>query len=129
MPRFITINKPLVLFRIEKCDLNEHRIISEGSYAIESVPNPLKKSGEPWLKIVGQPWGNARPCWNAVSVEVPKIPVFGSRIQILAGSLAPLCVCLSLITSSPEPASPKTPAPDLPAMKTELFSLANERAN
>jgi hypothetical protein len=151
MPRFITINKDLILFRIDKCDLTEHRIFPEGSYAVEPAGNPLKQRGEAWLKIVGQPWGNARPCWEAVSVEVPRIPVFGARIQVIAGALALLCILLSLLTFAPAPShglpsstpslssSPDSSAaatsptkgesPDLAAMKTELFGLCNERAN
>src|SRR4051812_4692305 len=103
MPRFITINKDLILFRIDQCDLAEHRIFPEGSYAVERVANPLKKRGEAWLKIVGQPWGNARPCWETVSVEVPKIPIFGASIQIIAGTLALLSVLLSLLSFAPGP--------------------------
>lgn len=155
MPRFITINKDLILFRVDKCDLVEHQIVPEGSYALESVANPFNKRGEPWLKIVGQPWGNARPCWNAVSVEVPNLAAFGARIQIMAGGLALLCVFLSLLTGTPGPglglpststgaslgltssagstpsstAPAKIEAPDIAALKTELFGLCNERAN
>src|SRR5437660_6915096 len=155
MPRFISINKDLILFRIDKCDLTEYRVFPEGSYAVESAANPVNKRGETWLKIVGQPWGNARSCWQVVSVEVPKLSVFGAGIQVMAGGLALLCVLLSVVTLTPtqsprahslspsESANPSTspesstasPSPikgeslNISTLKTELFGLCNERAN
>src|SRR5690242_17839220 len=104
MARFITISKDLILFRVDKCELTEYRVFPEGAYALESVANPFNKHGETWWKIVGQPWGNARPCWNVVTAEVPQLPAFRLRLQIMAGMLALGCAFLSFGTLTPSSA-------------------------
>ncbi len=127
MPRSIAINQPLVLFRAESGDFNQHQIVPRGSYAVEPVPNPLNRKSEPWLKIVGQPWANARACWEVVSNQPPKNSRFEWQCQIAGGILALLCVCLSALTFAIK--SWTKPPPDIAAMKMELSGLDNELEN
>lgn len=127
MPRFITITKSLVLFPAETGDLSQHHVLPRGSYAVEPVPNPLNKKGEPWLRIVGQYWANARPCWEAVSSEPAKTSRPDLRTQFAAAILMLFCLCPSLIALSVK--SWRKKPPDLAAMKMELSGLDSEIIN
>jgi len=127
MPRFITITKSLILFPAETGDLSQHHAFPHGSYAVEPVPNPLNKKGEPWLRIVGQSWANARPCWEAVSSEPTKNSRVGLRTQFAAAILILLCLCPSLIALNVK--SWRKPPPDLAAIRMQLSGLDNEIEN
>ena len=128
MPHVVTIKKPLVLFPAETGDLNQHHVITEGSYALEPVANPLNPKGEPWLKIVGESWGNAKSCWDAL-LSQPRIrtSLFDSRVQIVAGVLGLFCVCLAGLTLVVP--SFKEKLPDVAALKLELLGLNNQMDN
>src|ERR1041385_6978157 len=128
MPHIVTIKKPFVLFPAENGDLNNHYVVEAGSYALEAVANPFNSKGEPWLKIVGQPWGNAKSCWDALST-LPRIRTsgFDSGLQIAAGVLGLFCICLGALTLA-VPDFKEAPV-DIAALKLELLGLNNQLDN
>jgi hypothetical protein len=128
MPRTIKIHEPLVLFPVDTGDLAKHNIVPRGEYQVEPVPNPIKKGGPPWLRIVGEPWANAEACWQAVKAADEKSSaIFHPRSQASAIVLAALCAGLFLVALVSS--SVKKPLPDVPALKMELAGLVNELEN
>lgn len=131
MARKITIHKSLTLFPAETGKLDEHKIIRSGSYEVELVPNPIKKTGAAWFKLAGEPWGNAKACWESVAVPLAyrnRRPV--PKRQTLLLVLTALCAGLTLLTFDFKPLRAKRKAPvDLSSLKMQLDSALNQLQN
>jgi len=131
MPRKITIHKSLTLFPSGTGKLDEHKIIRSGSYEVEVVPNPIKKTGPVWFKLAGESWGNAKPCWQTVAV--PPLRTGRSSApqpQTLLLVTGGLCLGLMLLTFDFSFKVPqgKTPV-DTSALKMELDGTINQMQN
>jgi tetratricopeptide (TPR) repeat protein len=60
--RRMPISHELVLFRTDSDEQFDHKEIQAGDYQVE----PIIKGGHTWLVLIGEPWGNAESCWEAV---------------------------------------------------------------
>ncbi len=56
------INRPLVLVKTGSADFSDYKEIPAGEYAVEEAANGRRC----WLVLPGEPWGNAKACWEAV---------------------------------------------------------------
>jgi len=129
MPRKITIHKSLALFPSESGRFDQHKVIPSGSYEVEPVPNPIKKTGGAWFKLAGEPWANARPCWESVAVapeQVGRSSAPKSQTPVLV--LGALCLGLMLLTFDFKPPPRKVPV-DVSALKMELDGTVNQLQN
>jgi hypothetical protein len=135
MPQTIRISKPLFLFSVESGDLEEPKLVPRGTYKVQRVADPRNKGGKGnkggkrWLRIMGQPWGNAEACWYAMAHSSTKSgPIIPPWLQ-LPGLLVVL-VCFGLLTNgrTSARASAKAAA-DLPALRMELSGLENQLQN
>ena len=95
MTQTIEIHKPLLLFPTRTGNLRQHKELPPGKYKVERINNPLKVGAEPWLKLVGEEWGNAAACWEALQVG-RKSPL--CDVEILARKGALLAAALLLAT-------------------------------
>jgi hypothetical protein len=129
MARSITIQKSIPLFRTEGENPNEHTFFGPGTFAIERIPNPIKKGGPAWLKLAAEPWGTAEVCWDAAATEFEKpAPLtFEPRVQMPAAVVAAICLFLTLFTLNFD--FFKKPVANIPALKTELAGLVNQLDN
>src|SRR5690349_17592175 len=131
MARKITIHKSLTLFPAETGKLDEHKIIRSGSYEVEVVPNPIKKAGATWFKLAGEPWGNAKACWESMAVPLThpnRRPV--AKRQTLLVVLTAVCAGLTLLTFDFKAPRVKMKAPvDLSSLKMQLDGAVNQLQN
>lgn len=75
------IRHQLVLFPIGSAGQSAHREIPPGSYEVEEIVSGKRR----WLKLVGEDWGNAEMCWEAVlETEAQKTP-HRSFLEPIAG--------------------------------------------
>jgi hypothetical protein len=131
MARKITIHKSLALFPTESAKLDEYKVIRSGSYEVEPVSNPLKKTGPQWFKLLGEPWGNGKACWESVAVPLayPNRRSVPER-QTLLVVLTALCVALTLLTFEFKPIRAKArTVVDLSSLKMELDGALNQLQN
>lgn len=87
----IEISKSLLLFSSHTGTLQQHKELVPGKYKVERIDNPLKVGAEPWLKLVGEAWGNAAACWEAVKAgRKPALDIlepFARKVALLAAAL------------------------------------------
>jgi hypothetical protein len=131
MARKIIIYKSLALFPSDSGKLDQHKIVPSGSYEVEPVASPINKNAGVWLKLVGEPWGNARACWESVA-EVPEQVAHSSRppSQTALLVIGGLCLGLTLLTFDFKPTKAKARAQvDVSALKMELDGALNQLQN
>jgi len=133
MARKITIHRALTLFPAQTGKLDEQRRIPSGCYEIDVVPNPIKKTGPAWFKLTGEPWGNAKPCWESVAVppgRPGRTATATPKSQTLLLVLGGLCLGLMLLTFDFKTPERKTPTPaDVSALKMQLDGVINQLQN
>ena len=129
MARTIYIHKSLVLFPTDTGNLETVNLIDRGEYQVERVRNPLKKRGAPWLKVVGESWGNAEVCWKAVSRDIARPrrsfqPASSNWPGVILAAL-----CLGLIFLRPHDGPSEKDLRNLPELKMQLAGLVNQLDN
>ena len=60
--RRLRIGHELLLFQPAAADRSIHKVIPPGGYDVEEILHRQRR----WLKLAGEDWGNAEPCWEAV---------------------------------------------------------------
>jgi len=131
MPRKITIHKSLTVFPADTGNLKLYKVLPVGSYDTETAPNPIKKTGEVWLKVAGESWGNAKACWESAAEpleQMARAPEPKSQTPLLV--IAGLCLALTLLTfdfKAPH-RKPKVQV-DVPALRMELDGALNQLKN
>jgi hypothetical protein len=82
----VTINHPLIVFRVDTSDFVRCQTLSAGTYQVET----LMRHGERWWKIPGQEVGNTEECWNAVRAPSDtlrkRVEVVSKRIALLVSA-------------------------------------------
>jgi hypothetical protein len=131
MSRKITIHKPLTVFPADTGNLKLYKVLPSGAYDLEPAPNPIKKTGEAWLKVAGESWGNAKACWESVAVPPEQAgrasePKSQTPLLVVAG----LCLALTLLTFDFKAPQRKAKVQvDIPALKMELDGALNQLQN
>ena len=129
MPRKITIHRSLALFPVETGKLDQHKVIPSGSYEVEVVPNPIKKTGGVWFKLAGQSWGNAKLCWASVAMAPEQAGgSTGPESQTPLLVVGALCLGLMLLTFDFKAPQKQLPV-DVSALKMELDGTVNQLQN
>lgn len=86
----ITLDKSLILFPL--CgELASTRELPPGSYKVQSVANPIGGK-EKWLRLKGEKWGNALPCWQAATSDFKSHPPVAILLNLVRRSLLALAL-------------------------------------
>jgi tetratricopeptide (TPR) repeat protein len=69
--RRLRIGHELLLFQPAAANRSLHKAIPPGGYDVEEILHRQRR----WLKLAGEDWGNAEPCWEAVLETERPAPV------------------------------------------------------